>query len=219
MKKVVLLDFDGVILDSVPIKDQAFLNLFSDHSVEVQENARRFWASTRGMDRSKRIQQGFWECSNIKHTGSDLTSILRRYQIDIERSLISAPWIQGAIEFLSASQKHHIFVVSAAPQIEIRNIVVTRGIDHYIDSVFGGPSSKISNIKTILAKLNKEPEQAIFVGDMLSDLEVAAALLIPFVGVVKEGTSSPFPPEVKLVSDLRHLSFFLNGESLVSPKT
>ena len=65
MTKVILLDFDGVILDSVPIKDQAFLNLFSDYSVEVQENARRFWASTRGMDRSKRIQQGFWELSLI----------------------------------------------------------------------------------------------------------------------------------------------------------
>ena len=213
MTKVILLDFDGVILDSVPIKDQAFLNLFSDYSVEIQENARRFWASTRGMDRSKRIQQGFWECANIKPTGSDLASLIKRYKVDIERSLISAPWIEGAIEFLSTPQKYPIFIVSAAPQIEVRNIVVTRGIDRYIHSVFGGPSSKISNIKTIFAKLDQKPEQAIFVGDTLSDFEVAAALFIPFVGVVKEGAASPFPPEVKLVSDLRHLSFFLDGES------
>jgi len=211
--KVILLDFDGVILDSVPIKDQAFLNLFSDYSVEIQENARRFWASTRGMDRSKRIQQGFWECANIKPTGSDLASLIKRYKVDIERSLISAPWIEGAIEFLSTPQKYPMFIVSAAPQIEVRNIVVTRGIDRYIHSVFGGPSSKISNIKTIFAKLDQKPEQAIFVGDTLSDFEVAAALFIPFVGVVKEGAASPFPPEVKLVSDLRHLSFFLDGES------
>jgi len=211
--KVILLDFDGVILDSVPIKDQAFLNLFSDYSVEVQENARRFWSGTRGMDRSKRIQQGFWECTNIKPTGSDLTSLIRRYKVDIERSLISAPWIEGAIEFLSTPQKYPMFIVSAAPQIEVRNIVVTRGIDRYIHSVFGGPSSKISNIKTIFAKLDQKPEQAIFVGDTLSDFEVAAALFIPFVGVVKEGASSPFPPDVKLISDLRHLSFFLDGKS------
>jgi len=211
--KVILLDFDGVILDSVPIKDQAFLNLFSDYSVEVQENARRFWASTRGMDRSKRIQQGFWECANIKPSGSDLTSLIRRYKVDIERSLISAPWIQGAIEFLSTPQTCPIFIVSAAPQIEVCNIVTSRGIDRYIHSVFGGPSSKISNIKTIFAKLDQKPEQAIFVGDTLSDFEVAAALFIPFVGVVKEGASSPFPPDVKLISDLRHLSFFLDGKS------
>ena len=51
MTTVILLDFDGVILDSIPIKDRAFLRLFSIYSTEVQAKAERFWAQTRGISK------------------------------------------------------------------------------------------------------------------------------------------------------------------------
>ena len=210
MTTVILLDFDGVILDSIPIKDRAFLRLFSIYSTEVQAKAERFWAQTRGMDRSQRIQQGFFECTSIKPTGPKLASLIDQYKADIDRSLISAPWINGAVEFLSANRNSPIFVVSAAPQIEVHNIVVDRGIDQYINSVFGGPKSKINNIKTIFSSLTQNPKDSIFAGDTLSDFKVANALSIPFLGVVKEGVSSPFPSEVPTVSDLRAISSFLH---------
>ena len=210
MTTVILLDFDGVILDSVPIKDQAFLELFSGYGGEVQAKARRFWAATRGMDRSERIQQGFSECTNIKPTGPKLASLIAQYKTDIERSMISAPWINGAFEFLSTRQKNPIFIVSAAPQIEVQNIVINRGIDQYIDSIFGGPESKINNIKTIFSTLKQDPVRSIFAGATLRDLSVANTLLIPFLGVVKEGAPSPFPPDVPTVSDLRDISLFLH---------
>ncbi len=211
MTTVILLDFDGVILDSVPIKDKAFFSLFSEYSPEIQAKAKQFWSDTRGMDRAGRIRQGFSESVGVRVTDKQLASLIGRYKNRVVSSMRHAPWIKGAIEFLATQQHGPVFVVSAAPQQEIRTIVSERQIDQYIHSAFGGPESKVNNIKAIFSSMQQGITDSIFVGDTLNDFSVAQTLSIPFLGVVKEGAPSPFPKDVPTRSDLRDINFFLNN--------
>ncbi len=211
MRTVILLDFDGVILDSVPIKDEAFLSLFSNYSSEIQAKAKQFWIDTRGMDRVGRIRQGFLKSTGIKPTEKQLASLIERYKERIACSMLHAPWIKGAIEFLSTQHLGPAIIVSAAPAQEVRAVVAERQLDQYIHSVFGGPESKVNNIKTIFTDTQKNIANSIFVGDTLHDLSAAQTLSIPFLGIVKEGTPSPFPEDVPTTSDLRDIEFFLSS--------
>ena len=210
MRTIILLDFDGVILDSVPIKDEAFLSLFSDYSPEIQVKAERFWVDTRGMDRAERIRQGFFESANIRPTEKQLASLIKRYKERIACSMFHAPWMNGAIEFLSTQQHGPIFVVSAAPEDEVLSIVTKRQIDQYVQRVYGGPRSKVDNIAMIFSDTQEDITNTIFVGDTLHDLSAAQTFSIPFLGIVKEGAPSPFPQDVPVTHDLRDIDLFLN---------
>ena len=210
MRTVILLDFDGVILDSVPIKDEAFLSLFSNYSSEIQAKAKQFWIDTRGMDRVGRIRQGFLKSTGIKPTEKQLASLIKRYKERIACSMFHAPWMNGAIEFLSTQQHGPVFVVSAAPEEEVLSIVTKRQIDQYVQRVYGGPKSKVDNIAMIFSDTQEDITNTIFVGDALNDLSAAQTFSIPFLGIVKEGAPSPFPKDVPVAHDLRDIDLFLN---------
>ncbi|MHC8597357.1 HAD family hydrolase [Arenicellales bacterium IMCC55707] len=210
MTAIILLDFDGVILDSVSIKDEAFLSLFSNHGPETQGKAKEFWFNTRGMNRAKRIRKGFFESTNINLTEKQLTSLIDLYKKRIMSSMMNAHWVKGAIEFLSTQQHGPVFIVTAAPEEEVRSVIAKRQISQYIQGVYGGPRSKVDNIAMVFADAQREITKTIFVGDSLNDLTSAQFYSIPFLGIVKEGATSPFPRDVPVAHDLRDVDQFLN---------
>ena len=59
MIKNIILDFDGVILDSIPVKTEAFKQLFSDFSDDDVDLLIDFHLKNGGMSRYKKIEYFF----------------------------------------------------------------------------------------------------------------------------------------------------------------
>jgi len=81
---------------------------------------------------------------------------------------------------------YKLFVVSGTPQDEIRQIVKRRKIDKYFAGVFGSPETKTDLINSILKSESYYPQEAIFIGDSINDLEAAANTGTRFIARITE---------------------------------
>ena len=101
--------------------------------------------------------------------------------------VVSSPYVPGALEFLLEHKDHYrIHLASATPHDELHRILEQRGIFHLFNEVFGAPISKDDAVKAILGKSASLPEEAIFIGDALSDYEAACMNRVRFVARIHD---------------------------------
>jgi len=192
MIRLVILDFDGVVLESVAVKTEAFRALFSSVPEHVDEIV-RFHVENGGMSRFDKLRHIY---KNILH--EDLTpeksdELAAAFASLVLRGVLAAPFVPGARKFLSAGHARiPLYVVSATPEDELHRIIRERGIDHCFRKTYGSPRIKIDCIRDILAAEACPPAEALFVGDAGNDLEAARAAGIRFIGRVCEGDRNPF---------------------------
>ncbi|MBF0187242.1 MAG: HAD family hydrolase [Magnetococcales bacterium] len=201
--RAIALDFDGVLVDSVPVKDQALRTLFESHGSHLANRALATWNSHRGVFRSERLRRTVEETLGRSPSSAEVTALTERFATLVRDRTIAAPWIAGARDLLE--NLHHqlpCFVVSAAPQEELREIINQRGMTPLFTEVFGGPEKKAPILQRIAATLPCPTDALLFLGDSPSDLTAAQQAGTPFLGVVAPGLANPFPTEIPTVADL-----------------
>ncbi|MBF0624973.1 MAG: HAD family hydrolase [Magnetococcales bacterium] len=198
-------DFDGVLADSVPLKDEALLHLLRDHGPEVQERAMAVWNRTRGVFRPQRIKQVFQEAAGIALSEAEVAARVDEFVHQVvERTVATRP-IPGSVEFVQRCRiQGPCFVVSAGPQDEVRSVVTRRGIASLFKGIYGGPEKKAVVLNKILQEHATDPARGLFVGDSDADHLAAVAVGMAFLGLVPPGQPNPFPAGVPVVPDLTH---------------
>ncbi|MBF0177767.1 MAG: HAD family hydrolase [Magnetococcales bacterium] len=207
MFHIFFFDFDGVLADSVPVKDAALAHLFRAHDVAVQERAMAVWNRHKGVFRPERIRRVFREALGVV---LDDRAVAAQVALFVEQGVertVSAPPIAGSLAFLERyAAQYPCYVVSTGPQSEVREIVTRRGIAHHFRGIFGGPETKPVILSRILAQEGCSPDAALFLGDSITDFTSAQAVNMPFLGVVAPGLSNPFPVDIAVVPDLTTLT-------------
>jgi phosphoglycolate phosphatase-like HAD superfamily hydrolase len=156
--QTVFFDFDGVILDSVHVKTEAFAAMFSSYGPEVEKQVVAYHLANGGMSRFEKFT--FYYQSLLKKTISpaEVISLSGKFSDLVLEKVIRAPFIDGALEVLEELKKTNIpaYVVSGTPDAEIKLIVKRIKLDSYFREVHGSPGTKkklspISLIKQNLA--------------------------------------------------------------------
>ncbi|MDD1671259.1 MAG: HAD hydrolase-like protein [Methanomicrobiales archaeon] len=216
MIQLVILDFDGVILESVAIKTKAFRELFSSVPAYVDEIVAYHQANS-GVSRFDKFRHIYESILHEPLTEDRFRWLARRYAELVVDGVLASPFVPGALEFLGwFHQRLPLYIVSATPQDEIRFIVKERGLSRYFRGVFGSPRKKVDCIREILATSGSEPGKAVYVGDAPNDLHAARALGVRFVGRVGEGGINPFSGEgqvERIVKDLHELGKYLEDQT------
>ena len=122
----------------------------------------------------------------------ELDRLGREFSVLVFEEILTCIPVAGALEFLAAhASTRLLFVASATPQDELREIVRQRGLEGYFRGVYLG--------------------EVVFVGDAIGDLKHARAAGVGFVGRVPPGAESPFPPGegLNIVCDLAELAGLL----------
>ena len=204
--KAVILDFDGVILESVDIKTRAFHLLFQDRPDQIERIVQLHRDNT-GLSRYEKFRIIYLDYLKKPLSEKEVSRLDRAYSNLVVAEVLSCPFVPGAQEFLAhAVGRWPLFVVSGTPHDELREIVQLRGLGRYFHRVYGSPRSKETLLREILAENGWCSKNLVFVGDGLADLHAADAAGIPFVGRVCKGESNPFPASVRsIVSDLQDL--------------
>lgn len=179
--KAVIFDFDGVILESASIKTKAFLELFAEYP-EHQPAILRYHLDNVGVSRYLKFEWIYDELLNKPYTEAERERLGTSFSGIVLDKILRCPFVPGAIETLQALQGRRLtFVASGTPQEELDLIVWQRRISNYFVGVWGTPLTKTEIIHNILKRFGLECDEALVVGDSLSDYQAAVEVGVPFI--------------------------------------
>ncbi|MGB2601412.1 MAG: HAD hydrolase-like protein [Candidatus Omnitrophota bacterium] len=200
--EVFFFDFDGVIVDSLGIKAEAFGSLFEEYGKEVMDKVIEYHFDNGGVSRYEKFKYYYNELLGKEITSEISDNLDKQYSAKVVEKVVSADEIPGAIDLLKELKRQNklCFVVSATPQEEIRRITRMKGIDGLFKDVVGSPRKKGENLKLLLEEYYVSLEKAVFFGDAKSDYEAARSNGVDFIGVCdgKNGELSALEGIVKI---------------------
>lgn len=197
-------DFDGVIVDSVQTKTEAFRTLFQNYSGDVIEKVIAHHLQHGGISRVEKIAHVHEHILGQPLDEDELREWSQRYSELVVEKVIATKWIAGAKEFLDhgIDSDVKVFVISGTPEEELRHILDARNISHYFHERLGSPVKKPVHIRALLEKYGLNPCRCVFIGDALTDYFAAKETGLGFVGIQGE---VQLPGEALVIKDCRQL--------------
>ncbi len=191
MIKVIVLDFDGLIVESEEIKDRAFVEVFPDHP-EHHRAIMAYNLQHKHLVRYEKLEHIVTRMLELPYTDRDRERIAERFSRYTRTRIAECPSVPGAMEFLEYFHgKVPMYLVSGTPQSELEPIVEDRGLTRYFERVFGAPHGKPDVLREVMASEGVAAEKVVLVGDSLSDLRAAEAVGTGFVGRNRVDDFSP----------------------------
>jgi phosphoglycolate phosphatase-like HAD superfamily hydrolase len=210
MKKAIVFDFDGVILESMDVKTRAFRELFADYPLH-QDKIVQYHLENGGISRFEKFRIIYRDILCLPLPENEFERLSREFSQLVLCHVLHCPFVPGALEFLEKySLKYDLFVASGTPEEELTGIIRERNLSAFFRQAFGSPRKKGPILKHIMTTYNYAPDEMIFVGDSKSDYSAALEVSVPFVGRVPPGEQNPFPEKGSLtvVHDLNELDRF-----------
>ena len=199
--EAIFFDVDGVLIDSLAIKGDAFSRAFSDYP-EAREEILAFHLSLGGVTRSEKITRLFRLIVGREPSTQEVSDRMRQFSSSVFEGVVAAPEIPGAYAALKEwSEKVPLHAVSATPTDELRRILDRRNIAKFFTSIHGWPPEKGSTVREVIAMRGYRSSACILVGDSREDLHAAIATNVQFIQV-SPLAASKFDESDVVISDL-----------------
>jgi len=183
MIKLISLDFDGVIIESVDIKTKALEELFKSYKNSIDKII-EYNLKHNAVSRFVKFKYIYENILKKEYTPEIKEKLGEQYSNLILKKMVDCPFVPGALDFLKTfSKKFPLYLISATPKKELENIVKQRNIDKHFKQIMGiPPGSKIEFIKKAILQENVKPKEAVYIGDMPRDYKIAQKTGVQFVG-------------------------------------
>lgn len=192
MISVIILDFDGVILESVNVKTDAFRELFSGEKEHVKEIV-EFHRQNGGMSRFDKFRYIYKIILQRELSDAQFRFLSERFSELVFDAILKTPFVPGAMEFLDRwSTRIPLYIVSATPEEELIQIIKKRNIPGYFRGIFGSPGKKADQIMQIVQTTHCQTSEVIFIGDAINDLIAAESSGVRFIGRLADNSEDPF---------------------------
>lgn len=180
-RAIVFWDFDGVIKDSVDVKTEAFVRLFSVYGANAAARIKKHHEASGGVSRYEKIPI-YLRWVGLPYDKNHVDQFCSRFSDAIFEAVVDSPWVPGVKEYLLEHYEcQHFVLVTASPQKEIESIIDKLGIAHYFRQVYGTPAEKKSVIAAVLREQKIEAADALMVGDSETDRSAADANQVLFL--------------------------------------
>ncbi len=205
----IIFDFDGVLVESVDVKTQAFATLYLEYGPEVVKKVVDYHLQHGGISRFTKFKYYQEIVLGKKLKVGEEEQLGERFSQLVVEAIVNSPWVPGAGEFLKNYHKRiALFVASGTPNEELAEIIHRRNMEKYFISFHGTPAKKGEIIRAILRKHFFEPNRVLMIGDALADCEGAQIAKVDFLGRLT-GDENLFPRGTNLIQDLISLPNFL----------
>lgn len=183
-RKVILWDFDGVILDSMEIRDWGFREIFKDFPSDKRELLIEYHRENGGLSRFVKIKHFYENILKQSITEKEIQLYAKKFSDLMIVALVNPQnLIQETVDFIrSFHDQYRFHIVSGSAQDELRFLCKELGIDIYFHSVYGSPTPKINLVAQVLTENSYEKENCCLIGDSFNDFEAAQANAIRFFG-------------------------------------
>ena len=180
--KVLALDFDGTLVESNKIKDNAFYSIFGEWP-EHRDAMMKWHLANNTMVRQDKFryfvevilgQQGDYEL---------IEKLTNKFSELSYKAIVDCSMVDGAQEFLDAFRnKVQMLLVSATPHNELKKILKARRLTRYFKEIQGGPINKVEVFKKFISVKKISPDEMLYIGDSPEDLQAAKTLGSHFIG-------------------------------------
>jgi len=182
MLKGIIFDFDGVIVESVQVKTDAFANLYEQYGSNIVEKVIEHHEANGGMSRFEKIKLYHESYLNKTITKEEIEEIANQFSKLVVKKVIDSTYVLGALEYIQKCfKKYNLFISTGTPTDEMKQILNGRKIAKYFIEVYGSPDKKRMHISKIMSKYNYYSDELIFYGDANTDIDAADNAKIPFV--------------------------------------
>jgi phosphoglycolate phosphatase-like HAD superfamily hydrolase len=180
--RALVLDFDGVVLESNDVKTDAFVELYAQYGVEIVARVREHHLQNLGISRFKKFS---WIAEHILKrpiTESESVALGEQFSALALAKVLEAPMVSGAKASLAfLSERYPIYIASGTPQSELELIIARRGFAQWFHEVHGSPREKPAILRDIMARNGFSPAEVLFVGDGMSDYKAANEVGVEFL--------------------------------------
>ena len=204
-------DCDGVILESMDIKSDAYARLAEPFGAEAMDRIRVFHALSGGVNRREKFRWMYLTFAGREPLPSELDEAAARFADLIRDGMRRTALVPGILDVLERWHGQIPMVVcSGAPQDELVMFLTERGLAGYFDVIGGAPPSKTPLLRSLVRRAGVAPDAVVMIGDSLTDLEAAHA-----TGTLFYGRGERFATEnVPWHTDLTRFNAWLEAQSI-----
>lgn len=200
MIKAIIFDFDGVILDSVNVKTNAFAKMFESYGEEVRTKVIAHHLANGGISRFEKFKHYYKEFLDVVLSEDELKLLGEKFSNFVYDGVINSAFIPGVINFLDKLKfSITFFIASGTPEEEILKIVDEKKLAKYFKKIYGSPKTKKEIIEEILNENNYERNELVFIGDAITDYNAARNTGVKFIGI--KSSTVQFPDEVQMFNN------------------
>jgi phosphoglycolate phosphatase len=207
--RVVILDFDGVVIESNQVKTLAFADVFA----RFPEHAEAMMAFHHANVSASRFVKIDHLVTNLLGRPGDTAlrdSLANEFSRRSRELIATVPYVDGAEALLeTVSSRVPLYLASVTPAEDLGAILAERNLTHFFHGVYGCPPwNKPAAIRDVLAHQGVRPDEAVLVGDSGGDQRAAAQTGVHFIAR-QSGLPFEWVPTVSF-SDLTGVVDFLH---------
>jgi phosphoglycolate phosphatase-like HAD superfamily hydrolase len=182
--KVILWDFDGVIMDSMPVRDRGFEIVLASYPQNEVEQLLQYHRQNGGLSRYVKFRYFFEQIRKEQITDEQVLQLATDFSTVMKKELVNSELlIQETVAYVKrCHQRFRMHVVSGSDEKELQYLCKTLGLGDYFVSIHGSPTPKIQLVSDTIRKYNYETSEVCLIGDSKNDLEAATVNGIDFYG-------------------------------------
>lgn len=184
----ILWDFDGVILDSMGVRDWGFREIFKMFSQEQVDKLITYHRANGGFSRYVKIRYFYEEILGESITEEEVMRYANQFSVLMKSQLTNPDnLILDAVSFIKSKYTHYNFhIVSGSDQEELRFLCKELGLSDYFISIHGSPTPKKQLVSNLMKTHNYNAVNTCLIGDSINDYEAAEVNNIMFYGYNNE---------------------------------
>ena len=204
--KVLIFDFDGVIVDSNHIKDKAFKIIFKEYP-EHYQNLMNYHFKNVSKSRVFKFDY-LLKLINKEKNYKLKKELMKKFSTITIDLMKSVPFVNGFKKLVEKFKDLPLYLISVTPIEDLEIILNNLSISNIFKKTYGCPPwNKISAINEILIFEKIKPNEAIMIGDSIGDQIASKKTKINFIG---RYSGLPFDkPSPKIFKDLNSISKYL----------
>lgn len=180
--KNIIFDFDGVIIDSMKIREDGFREIFKVYPKEYVDKLIEYHNINGGLSRFNKIEY-FYDSilkkeisqEQIKNYADEFSDIMRKYLVN-KNNLID-----DCVAFIHNNYNiYSLHIASGSEHNELNYLCKELDINKYFKSIVGSPTTKTEIVCDIIENNNYKKEETILIGDSINDYEAAKSNNIRF---------------------------------------
>lgn len=182
--KVILWDFDGVLMDSNSVRDLGFETVLANYPKDKVAQLMTYHKANGGLSRYVKFRYFFEVVLKQQVSEEMLQSLAQSFSSVMRKFLTNTGLlIKDSINFVRANhEKYAMHIVSGSDQEELRFFCRELGISIYFLSINGSPAPKSQLVKNLLLNFRYNKREVLLIGDSINDYDAAIENGIQFIG-------------------------------------
>lgn len=203
--RIIVFDFDGVIIDSNGVKIEEYRNLFSQFTKNqtTLDEIIKIYKNSAGIPREVTLKKVFKEIFDKTISSQEVENLSSDFSKQIFRRLETIEPLKGFLEYLAIHKEINKHIISGAPNSDILYLIKRLNLTKHFKSIKGGPLNKKNELNNIRELEKVKAQDIVYFGDQRNDCIAAKSAGVGFIGI--NAGSNLDTMECKKFSDFEEL--------------